>query len=342
MKLQGLYKGVDIVRFIILTVSFKLIMATTQETAPTRYLTANGTKYAYRLIGERDASVTPLLMLNHVRSTIDTWDPEVINRIAVNGLQLITVDYPGLGHSTGKIGNNMKTFAASILAFLQELLPSLKAQHVDVLGFSMGGYIAQQLVLDAPQVIGKMILAGTGPSLGPGLERPMNEVQSTVFNPNPGLPTIEAFFPSFTTGDEGQAWFQRSTSSRAGVAGKNGEPEIAMFTTGEDLIKLSQAYLSWDADPVPFALLQTIQKDVLVTNGTNDLIVPTHNSYILARQLSRGNFVMFPSSGHGHCFQYPDYFSKLVREFLHGQLPTPSFSAGLIPALGTNGPIVSA
>lgn len=312
----------------------------TQETAKTLYLEVDGTKYAYRLIGNSSDSSPPLLMLNHVRSTIDTWDPEVINNLTSTGRQLITYDYAGLGHSTGKIAPNIKGFASNVLSFLMALLPTLGTREVDVLGFSMGGYIAQQLVLDSPSVVRKLILAGTGPSLGPGLARPMNEVQSTVFNPTPGLPTIEAFFPSFTTGTQGQEWFQRSTTSRANIAGKNGEPEIALFTTGRDLINLTQVYLSWDADPVPYALLQTIQKDVLVTNGDNDLIVPTQNSFVLARQLPRANFVMFPSSGHGHLFQYAEYFTKLVTEFLEGKLPVVPFSAGLAPALGTDGPVL--
>jgi pimeloyl-ACP methyl ester carboxylesterase len=301
----------------------------TQETAKTLFLTTEGVKYAYRLIGNSSHSSPPLLMLNHVRSTIDTWDPEVIDGLVDTGRQIITVDY----------GPSIKVFALNILAFLHQLLPALSAQNVDILGFSMGGYIAQQMVLDAPDVINKMVLSGTGPSLGPGLQRPMNEVQSTVFNPTPGLPTIEAFFPSWTTGEEGPSWFNRSISSRAGVAGKQGEPEIAQFTTGDDLIKLTQAYLTWDADPIPYSLLQTIQKDVLVTAGDNDLIVPTMNSFVLARQLSRANMVMFPSSGHGHLFQYAAYYTKLVGEFLDGKLPTVPFSAGKIPALGTYGKI---
>lgn len=311
-----------------------LTKMSTQETAKTLFLVAEGTKYAYRIIGNATADSPPLLMLNHVRSTIDTWDPQLIDNLTSQGRQLITYDYAGLGHSGGYIGPSIRVFALNLLAFLHVLLPSLHANQVDVLGFSMGGYVAQQLALDAPDVVGKLILSGTGPSLGPGLQRPMNEVQSTVFNPVPGPPTIQAFFPSFTTGDEGAAWLNRSTTSRAGVAGKNGEPEIAGFSTGDDLVKLTQAYLTWDADPLPYALLQTIQKDVLVTAGDNDLIVPTQNSFVLARQLPRANFVMFPSSGHGHLFQYASYFAKVVGEFLDGKLPSALFSAGKAPAFG--------
>ncbi|KAI8192988.1 hypothetical protein KHU50_012971 [Colletotrichum sp. SAR 10_65] len=309
----------------------------TQETARTLYLEAEGTRYAYRLIGNASNEAPPLLMLNHVRSTIDTWDPYVINNLTATGRQLITCDYAGLGHSNGTIASSIRGFAINLLAFLSILLPTIGVQKVDVLGFSMGGYIAQQLTLDAPDLVRKLVLAGTGPSLGADLERPMNEVQSTVFNPNPGQPTIQAFFPSFTTGDQGQDWFNRSTTARASIAGKDGEPEIELFTTGEDLVKLTQAYLSWDADPIPYSLLQSIQQPALVTNGDNDLIVPTKNSYVLARQMPNANFVMFPSSGHGHLFQYASYFTKLVGEFLDGLLPTASFVSGKVPPFGTYG-----
>ncbi|KAL7933863.1 Alpha/Beta hydrolase protein [Trichoderma chlorosporum] len=311
----------------------------TQGTAKTLYLDADGIKYAYRLIGNSTAgsNSVPLLMLNHVRATIDTWDPEVINNLTASGRQLITYDYAGIGHSQGNIAPSIRGFAVNLLAFLNVLLPTLHTKQVDVLGFSMGGYIAQQFALDAPDKVNKLVLSGTGPSLGPHLERPMNEVQSTVFNPTPGLPTIEAFFPSFTTGTEGQDWFNRSINSRQGIAGKHGEPGIAGFTTGQDLVNLTQAYLTWDADPVPYSLLQTIQKDALVTNGDNDLIVPTQNSFVLARQLPRANFVMFPSSGHGHLFQYAAYFTKVVGEFLDGKLPTAPFSSGQAPPFGSYG-----
>ncbi|KAF9775603.1 hypothetical protein IL306_006285 [Fusarium sp. DS 682] len=177
----------------------------TQETAKTLFLTAEGIDFAYRLIGKSNSSQPPLLMLNHVRSTIDTWDPFLINNLTAQGRQLITYDYAGLGHSKGPVATSIRGFAVNLIAFLNALLLTLSVKEVDVLGFSMGGYIAQQLVLDSPDVVRKMILAGTGPSLGPGLERPMNEVQSTVFNPTPGPATIDAFFPVFTTGDEGLA-----------------------------------------------------------------------------------------------------------------------------------------
>ncbi|KAL9610226.1 MAG: hypothetical protein Q9167_005048 [Letrouitia subvulpina] len=303
----------------------------TQASAKTLSLAVNDTQFAYRLIGAANSSSPPLLMLNHVRSTIDTWDPSVIDPLAATH-QLITVDYPGLGHSTGAVGASVLNFAESIITFLRALLPTIHTTRVDILGFSLGGYVAQYLTLIAPDLVNKLVLSGTGPSLGANLERPMTEIQSSIFAPIPGPAVITAFFPP-TTGSEGSDWLSRSTTSRAGVAGENGEPSIAGFTTGPALEPLIKAYLTWDADPLPYSLLQTIQKDVLVTAGDNDLIVTTQNSFTLARQLPRANFVMFNGSGHGHLFQYAEYFTKLVEEFLGGGLPVAPFSAGTIAPL---------
>jgi len=253
---------------------------TTQETAPTSYLTADDTKYAYRLIGNSTTGTRPLLLLNHFRSNIDLWDPTLINNLTTlsGGRQLITYDYAGHGHSGGAVPTSIQGFSSNLIAFLQVLLVLLKVDQVDVLGFSLGGYVAQQLVLDAPDLVGSLILSGTCPSFGPGLVRPMAEVQSAIMAPIPaGPPTIAAFFPGITA-DEGQAWLNRSFAGRAAIAGKNGEPEAKSFLTGQGVANLTQAYLAWDADPLPYALLQSVQKNVLVTAGQNDLVVPNRMS----------------------------------------------------------------
>ena len=104
----------------------------TQETAQTLYLEANGTTYAYRIIGNRSDDSPPLLMLSHVRSTIDTWDPFVINNLTATGRQIITYDYAGLGHSGGSIAPSIRGFALNLLAFLDVLLPTIHTPHVDV------------------------------------------------------------------------------------------------------------------------------------------------------------------------------------------------------------------
>ncbi|KAK3367666.1 Alpha/Beta hydrolase protein [Podospora didyma] len=319
----------------------------TQETAKTLFLEADGTQFAYRLIGNQtpaNSDSPPLLLLNHYRSTIDLWDPLVVNGLATSGTgrQVITYDYAGIGHSSGEVKLSIKGFAADLIAFLLVLLPTLAGNvtNVDVLGFSVGGYVAQQLVLDAPDLVGKLVLSGTGPSGSLGGDtphrRPMAEVQSGIMSPTPdGNATSDAFFPSFIGGrDIGQAWLGRIFSARAGIAGTNGEPPFASFLTGPGLLNMTQAYLSWDADSLPYALLQTIQKDVLVTAGSNDLVVATANSFELARQLPRAKFFMYPSSGHGHLFQYANFYVQQVSSFLRGEFPEPRASAGAILPLG--------
>ncbi|KAE9983035.1 hypothetical protein BLS_005052 [Venturia inaequalis] len=305
----------------------------TQETARTQFITANEIKFAYRLIGQPTDNKPPLLMLNHFRSNIDLWDPLLINSLVATGRQLITYDYAGMGHSSGSIEPSIKAFSKNVIAFLHALLPTLQTAQIDVLGFSLGGYVAQQLALDAPSLVRKLVLAGTGPSLGPGLEKPMAEVQSAIMaDPPDGTAIADAFFPSFVAREAGAAWLTRIINARHSIAGTPGEPASAFFLSGATLPILIETYLKWDADPIPFALLQTVQKEALVTAGKNDLIVPTRNSYVLSRQLPRASFVVFPGSGHGHLFQFAEAYAKLVGGFLDGEWPVPPVSFGAIAA----------
>ncbi|KAB5584904.1 Alpha/Beta hydrolase protein [Coniochaeta sp. 2T2.1] len=313
-------------------------------TAKTQFIEANGISFGYRVVGEPHTTEPPVLLLNHFRSSIDLWDPLIVNGIAASGRRVIPYDYAGVGQSSGEVRLSIKEFSADVVAFLTALLPTLHGSptQVDILSFSMGGYVAQQVVLDSPDLVRKLIISGSGPSGStgtlPGLfSRPMPEVQSAITtNPPQAQPILDSFFPTFIdTKDASNAWIGRIMSARAAVAGKDGEPEFKSFLAGPPLNRLTEAYLKWDADPVPSSLLQTVQKDVLVTAGDSDLIVPTINSFSLAKQLPRANFVMYPGSGHGHIFQYADFYVKQVNEFLKGEWPVPSWSYGTIrPQLG--------
>jgi pimeloyl-ACP methyl ester carboxylesterase len=308
-------------------------MMTTQETAETLYLTANGIKFAYRIIGNpsNNKTETPLLMLNHFRANIDLWDPEIINPLAATR-QVITYDYAGIGHSSGEVPRSIQGFSQNLIAFLLLLLPTLNFTSVDVFGYSIGGYVAQQLALDSPDLIRKLVLSATGPSLGPDLQRPIAPIQSAIMVPIPNGPgIIDAFFPLIAK-EAGEAWLNRTIGSRQARAGKGGEPEWANYLTGPGLQNLIEAYLKWDSDPTPYALLSTIQKDVLVTAGQSDFVIPSQNAYILSRQLERANFVVYPGTGHGHLFQNSAFYTKQVINFLDGAWPTPPVSAGTIQA----------
>ncbi|KAF4467209.1 Alpha beta hydrolase fold-1 [Fusarium albosuccineum] len=316
-------------------------MATTQETAKTLYLTANNIKFAYRIIGPEKSSKPPILFLNHYRSNIDLWDPLVVNGIAAAGRQVITYDYGGVGHSGGDCELSVKAFSANAIAFLKELLPTLAGspKQVDLLGFSLGGYVVQQLTIDMPEIVNRIVISGSGLS-GTASSwtavRPMAEVQSAISaEPADGQAIADAFFPSFiNTKDASQGWLGRIFSGRAQIAGKDGEPEFRNFLHGPQLQRLTEAYLKWDGDTTTNALLQTIQKDTLVTAGSNDLIVPTQNAYALSRQIPRANFVVYPGSGHGHLFQYSDFYVKQVNSFLDGEWPSPPSYGAIRGQLG--------
>ncbi|KAL7790696.1 Alpha/Beta hydrolase protein [Trichoderma afarasin] len=316
-------------------------MATVQENAPTRFLMANGIKFAYRIIGPEKPSKPPVLFLNHYRSSIDLWDPLVVNGVAASGRQVITYDYAGLGHSGGDCELSIKGFSANVVAFLKELLPSLEGSpaRTDLLGFSLGGYVVQQVSIDSPEIIRKIVISGSGLS-GTASSwdavRPMAEVQSAISGDpvNPSA-VADAFFPSFIdTKEASSGWLNRIFAARSQIAGKASEPEFRGFLAGPQLKRLTEAYLKWDADPVPNALLHTIQKDALVTAGANDLIVPSQNAYGLSRQLPRANFVVYPGSGHGHLFQYAEFFVKQVNSFLDGEWPSPPSSGAIRGQLG--------
>lgn len=194
----------------------------------------------------------------------------------------------------------------------------------------LAGYVAQQLVLDAPELVRRLVLSGTGSSLGPSLQRPLASIQSDIFADPPSVDgAVAAFFPVVAS-TQGKDWAGRAFSSRAGVAGRHGEPEIAMFTGYPQLSNLILAYLSWDADPKPSSMLTTIQKDVLVTVGSDDQIIPPSNGYILARQIPRASLIQYPTSGHGHLFQYPEIAARQIGEFLDGNFAISPFSAGAV------------
>jgi pimeloyl-ACP methyl ester carboxylesterase len=141
---------------------------------------------------------------------------------------------------------------------------------------------------------------------------------------------LAAFFPAFIdVTSAAQSWIGRSMSARAQIAGKDGEPEAQSFTSGEALLRLSEAYASWDGEAQPYAQLGGILNETLVTAGDNDLIVPTENSFALVKAMPRASFVVYPGSGHGHLFQYGEFYVSQVRGFLDGEWPThvPAFGA---------------
>lgn len=292
-----------------------LIMAT-QQTARTQKLTIKNVSYAYRLIGPT-SNKAPLLLLNHIRSTIDLWDPAVVNPLAATR-QLVLYDYAGTGHSGGTVADSIERMTEDLIAFLNELFPILKISQIDVLGFSIGGYVAQQLAIAAPGLVGRIVLSGTQSSLGQGFVGQFIENIQIASTP---IPTPEVLYtcfnlPTKTSQAAAAAWVQRIYERSSAIP--EGET-FANFLSGEPVGNLIKAFLGWNGETSTQALLPTITNEVLVTTGRNDVMCPTPNSFILSQRLPNAYFLVYPDSGHGHLFQFASLYTKQVTEFLDGK-----------------------
>ncbi|SUM56397.1 alpha/beta hydrolase [Staphylococcus microti] len=135
---------------------------TTYQTTPNRFITARGARFAYRVIG--DASKPPLLLLTHLAATMDDWDPAVLNQLREH-YQVIVFDNKGVGLTTGTVQSTIEGMAQGVLTFMD----AMRLTRVHLLGLSMGGMIAQELVKIAPERVEKLILVGTGPKGGTGI-----------------------------------------------------------------------------------------------------------------------------------------------------------------------------
>lgn len=274
---------------------------TSYKNAPTRTVTAGGVTFAYRELGPR--SDVPVVFLTHLAAVLDNWDPRVVDGIAARR-RVITFDSRGVGASTGSTPQTIEEMAKDAITFIR----ALGLQQVDILGFSMGGMIAQVIAQTDPQLIRRLILAGTGPAGGEGIK---NVTRISHFD------TLRALF---TLQDPKQfLFFTRTSNGRR--AGKEFLARLKERTKGRGKAISLVSYLSqlkaihrWGlARPQD---LSVIQQPVLVANGDDDRMVPTQNSADLARRLPNSELVIYPDAGHGGIFQFHEQFVSTALEFL--------------------------
>ena len=279
-------------------------------------------RYAYRIIGDRpngNTTTPPLLLLNHFRSTIDLCDPAIVSPLSATR-QVILYDYAGIGHSSGPVATSISQMAQNLVTFLTALLALLSIPSFDILGFSIGGFVAQQLVLDSPSLVQKLVLSGTEPSLGPGLQRNAVEIGEIASAPAATPDILHAVFnpPTPSSQAASAAWTERIYERNASKLPAN-ETFTDFLTDPAALANLTQANLLWAAKTTPYALLPSISKEVLVTAGHSDALVVTGNAFVLSQRLTNVFFLTYPDSGHGHIFQWADLYVRQVTEFLDGK-----------------------
>lgn len=280
-------------------------MSNSNATSPTEFLQTHKEKYAYRRFGKK--SKYSVLFLQHFTGTLDNWDPAVTDPLAANH-DVILFEYAGVGRSTGKVPGTMVEMAEHVFAFLD----TLGITTCDVLGFSLGGVIAQQMVLDNSKVFRKMILAGTAPRGGEDimhLDKPSlaKYLHDTTLKGYEVLRKI-FFAPTDSSQAAGKEFIGRlmqRQQDREPISG----PEVAQAQLA--------AFREWEKySGLRFAELKRIQQPTLVVNGIHDEMIPVSNSYWLSENLPNAVLLTYPDAGHGSIFQWHDSFTRHVQAFL--------------------------
>jgi pimeloyl-ACP methyl ester carboxylesterase len=280
---------------------------TTLETAPTRYVEGGGIRFAYRRLGP--ATGTPLVLLQHFSGNIDAWDPAVVNALAADR-SVIVFDNAGVGRSTGQTPDNIAAMARHAVAFIG----LLDFSEVDLLGFSLGGCVAQQIAADHGRLVRKLILVGTAPKGGEEhLLAVLQEAFSQTDAPDPRLPLF--FTKSSASQSSGLAFLRRSKVRKDDRDTDNGNA----VTDPQ-----AKALITWCATPDPkHAILRAIRQPTLVVSGSNDTMQPANNAYAMFKELSNAQLVLYPDSGHGALFQHHKTFVSHVRTFLDARPAAP-------------------
>ena len=275
------------------------------ETAPTQFLETNRHSYAYRRFG--GGSGLPLIFLQHFTGTLDNWDPAVTDPLA-SGREIILLDNAGVGRSTGDVPLTIAGMARHAAAFLE----GLGIKRCDVLGYSLGGMVALQMVQDQPSVFRKMILVGTAPRGGEDImhiEKP--SLAERIQDPaNKGYDVLrKIFFTSSAASQAAAEAFVRRISQRSDDRDPVSGPNVASAQIA--------AFREWEVPTGQrFADLRGIPHPTFVVNGLHDEMIPVVNSYRLSENLPNAALLTFPDAGHGSLFQYPESFTKHAAAFL--------------------------
>ena len=274
---------------------------TTWKNAPTHTVNAGGVRFAYRQLGP-DTGV-PLVFLHHLTAVLDDWDPRVIDGIAAKR-RVITFDNRGIGASSGSVPHTVEEMARDAIAFIR----ALGHEQVDLLGFSLGGGVAQVIAMEEPQLVRKVILAGTGPAGGGGIDeitkiavKAYIKAALTLRNPKHYL-----FFTRTPDGKRAAKDYMARLKERTEDRDKRISP-LAMRAQ----LKAIRAFGNREPHD-----LSAIRQPVLVANGDQDVMVASSHSADMARRLPDAQLRIYPNSGHGGVFQYHQEFVEEVLEFL--------------------------
>lgn len=269
-------------------------------TATTKFVEAAGINFAFRALGP--SAGTPLICLQHFTGTMDSWDPAVIDGLAKHR-PVVVFDNAGLGRSGGETPDSVEQMATHAAAFIS----ALGFGQVDLLGFSLGGMVAQAMAERQPDLLRRIVLVGTAPR--GGRERLMASLQEAFAHADAPDPRLPLFFT-----DAPESWTAGNAFlKRAAVRTEDRDPE-----SGETVrTQHAKAIITWCATPDPEnALLSAFTKPILIVSGSHDRMLPEENGLTIFRAAPNAQLVMYPESGHGSLFQYPERFVGHVNQFL--------------------------
>jgi pimeloyl-ACP methyl ester carboxylesterase len=278
-----------------------MTVITTYQDTPTKTVDIGGARFAYRQLGPD--SGTPVIFLNHLAAVLDNWDPRVIDGIAARH-RVITFDNRGVGASQGKTPRSVAAMARDAVTFIQ----ALGHDQVDVLGFSLGGFVAQVIAEQEPQLVRKLILAGTGPAGGQGIDKVtritiLDALKATLTFKDP---KEYLFFTRTANGKATARQFVNRLKERT-----NNRDKSISITAFRNQLKAIHIWGRQEPSD-----LTGIQHPVLVANGDHDKMVPSSNSADLARRLPNAQLKLYPDAGHGGIFQYHTEFVDEALKFL--------------------------
>ncbi|WP_373462834.1 alpha/beta fold hydrolase [Arthrobacter pascens] len=274
---------------------------TSYAKAPARTVSAGGVSYAYRELGPKGG--IPVVFFVHLAATLDNWDPRIIDPVAKSH-HVITFDNQGVGASTGQVPDSIEAMANDAYTFIK----ALGHEKIDIFSFSLGGMVAQALVLKHPGLVRKLVLTGTGPRGGKDLDKVIGTTYYDVLRAT--LTRSDAkeflFFNRDAEGKQAGRAFVKRLQER--TADRDAPISIKAFQTQLKAIK------KWGRGTP--ADLSSITQPTLIANGDNDRMVPSILSEDLHRRINGSELIIYPDSGHGGIFQFHEKFAPVAVEFL--------------------------
>ena len=276
-------------------------VVTSYADAPAKTVTTHGIRFAYRELGPKGG--VPVVFFVHLAATLDNWDPRIVDAIAAYR-HVITFDQQGVGASTGRVPDTIEEAADDAYAFIR----ALGHEQIDVFSFSMGGMIAQDLVVAHPELVRRLVLTGTGPRGGKDMDKVVGVTYYDILRSvlTRSDPKEFLFFNRDRVGKAAGKAFVARLQERT----RNRDAKIGNKAFGTQLKAIQRYGRSKPSD------LDVITQPTLIANGDHDRMVPSVLSHDLHRRIAGSELIIYPNSGHGGIFQYWEQFAPVAARFL--------------------------